>query len=120
MVTIDIDIKTAMIYLLLAALLVLVCYFIVVAKNLVTTLKNVNKILEDASVVSGVAAEKSLEVNDMIGNVQAAIADVSSAVQGDSSAFGAVANVAKTAASLKNLFKSDKPKKKKKKSINKY
>ena len=79
-----------------------------------------NKILEDASVVSGVAAEKSLEVNDMIANVQTAIADVSSAVKGDSSAFGAVANVAKTAASLKNLFKSEKPKKKKKKNINKY
>ena len=116
---IQIEIKTALIYLLLVAAVVLVCYLIVVVKNLVTTIKNVNKILEDASVVSGVAAEKSLEVNDMIGDLQAAIADVSSAVKGDSSTFGAVANVAKTAASLKNLFKSGKPKKKKK-SINKY
>ena len=120
MVTIDIDIKTALVYLLLVAAVVLVCFLIVAAKNLVTTIKNLNKILEDASVVSGVAAEKSLEVNDMIGNIQAAVADVSSAVIGESSAFGAVANVAKTAASLKNLFKSDKSKKKRKKAINKY
>ncbi len=118
---ITIDVKTALIYLLLAAAVVLVCYLIVVVKNLVTTIKNVNRILEDASVVSGVAAEKSLELNDMLSNVQAAVADVSSAVKGDSSTFGAVANVAKTAASLKNLFKSDKSKKKKKKkAINKY
>ena len=120
MVTIDIDIKTALIYLLLVAAVVLVCYLIVVVKNLVTTIKNVNRILEDASVVSGVAAEKSLELNDMISNVQAAVADVSSAVKGDAGTFGAVANVAKTAASIKNLFKSDKKKKKKKKAINKY
>ena len=117
---IQIEIKTALIYLLLAASIVLVCYFVVVAKNLVTTIKNVNKILEDASVVSGVAAEKSLEVNDMIANVQSAVADVTCAVRGDSSTFGAVANVAKTAASLKNLFKSDKSKRKRKKAINKY
>ena len=120
MVTIDIDIKTALIYLLLVAAVVLVCFLIVAVKNLVTTIKNVNKILEDASVVSSVAAEKSLEINDMIGNIQAAVADVSSAVKGDSSTFGAVANVAKTAASLKNLFRTEKPKRKKKKNINKY
>lgn len=117
---ITIDIKTALIYLLLVAAVVLVCYLIVVAKNLVTTIKNVNKILEDASVVSGVAAEKSLEVNDMIDNIQTAVADVSSAVKGDASTFGAVANIAKTAASLRNLFKSDNSKKKRKKTINKY
>ena len=117
---ITIDIKTALIYLLLVAAVVLVCYLVVIAKNLVTTIKNLNRILEDASVVSGVAAEKSLEVNDMIGNVQMAIADVSNAVKGDASTFGAVANVAKTAASLKHLFKTDKSKKKKKKTINKY
>ncbi len=120
MITVDIDIKTVLIYLLLVAAVVLVCYFIVVAKNLVTTIKNLNKILEDASVVSGVAAEKSLEVNDMIDNIQSAVADVSSAVKGDASTFGAVANITKTLASLKNLFRTDKSNKKRKKNINKY
>ena len=118
---ITIDVKTALLYLLLVAAIVLVGYLIVVVKNLVTTLKEVNKILEDVSVVSGVAADKAVQLDSVVGDVQSAVADLSNAMRGEQSTIGAVSNFAKSVGSLAAIFKSDKPKKnkRKKKSINK-
>ena len=118
---ITIDVKTALLYLLLVAAIVLVGYLIVVVKNLVTTIKEVNKILADASVVSGVAAEKAVQLDEVVGEVQAAVADVSKAVKGEQSTIGAVSNFAKATSSLVSVFRSGNAKKqKKKKSINKH
>lgn len=117
---ITIDVKTALLYLLLVAAIVLVGYLIVVVKNLVTTIKEVNQILADAAVVSGVAAEKAVQLDEVVGDVQSAVADLSQAMKGEQSTVGAVSNFAKAVGSLISIFKSDKPKKnKKKKSINK-
>lgn len=118
---ITIEVKTALLYLLLVAAIVLVVYLIVVVKNLVTTIKEVNKILADASVVSGVAAEKAVQLDEVVGDVQSAVADLSQAMRGEQSTFGAVSNFAKAVGSLSAIFKSDQSKKnKKKKNINKH
>ena len=117
---VTIDVKTTMIYLLLLAAIVLAGYLIIIAKNLVTTIKELNKILEDTSVVTGVAAERSVEVNGMIDDLQGAVADVSQAVRGEVGSIGAVVNVVKAAASLKEFFKADKEKvRRNRKNINK-
>lgn len=117
---ITIDVKTALVYLLLVAAIVLVGYLIVVAKNLVKTVKEVNKILEDAAVVSSVTAEKASQLDGIVGDVCSAVSDISQAVKGEQSAIGAVSNLAKSAGSLVAIFKSGKPKKNtKKKNINK-
>jgi len=116
---ITIDIKSALIYLLLVAGIILIGYLIVVAKNLVTTIKELNKILEDTSVITNVAAERSVEVNGMIDDIQSAVADVSQAVKGEVGVIGSFANVTKAVLSLKELFHTKKNNTKKK-SINKY
>ena len=117
---ITIDIKAAFIYVLLIAAIILMGYLVVVAKNFVTTIKELNKILEDVSVISGVAAERSVEVDGMIDDVQSAVADLSQAVKGEVGTIGAFVNMTKAIASMTALFKSDRPKKKEKKTINKY
>ena len=116
---ITIDIKTALIYLLLIAAVVLVCYFIVAVKHLITTIKHLNKVLEDTAVITSVAADRSVEVNGMIDDLQSAVTDVAQAVRGEVGVIGSVANITKAAVSIKELLQSKKPKAKKK-NINKY
>lgn len=119
---ITIEVKTALLYVLLVAAIVLVGYLALVVKNLVTTIKEVNKILGDVSVVSGVAADKAVQLDGLVGDVQAAVADLSQAVVGEQSTVGAVSNLAKSVSSLVSICKSGKSSKKKakkKKNINK-
>ena len=72
------------------------------------------------AIVSGVAAEKAAQLDEVVGEVQSAVVDFSQAIRGENSTIGAVSNFAKSASALISVFKSDKPKKsKKKKSINK-
>ena len=66
---VTIDIKATLVYLLFAALIVLVIYLIIIAKNLVKTIKETNKILRDASVISGIAADKAEQLQNLVGAV---------------------------------------------------
>lgn len=104
---VTIDVRTALIWLLLAALIVFVIYLTVAVKNLVTTIKKTNKILEDAAVVSEVAAKKAVEVDSIISDVQGAVSSISDAVQGTST-IGAVANIVKAAGSVASTVKNKK------------
>ena len=63
------------------AVIVLVIYLIIIAKNLVKTIKETNKILTDA-VISKIAAEKTVQVESIVDDVQAAVSDLSKAVRG--------------------------------------
>lgn len=108
---VTIDVRTALIWLLLAALIVFVIYLTVAVKNLVTTIKKTNKILEDAAVVSEVAAKKAVEVDSIISDVQGAVSSISDAVQGTST-IGAVANIVKAAGSVASTVKSKEENKK--------
>ncbi|MGN0658858.1 MAG: hypothetical protein ACI4LA_04560 [Emergencia sp.] len=103
--TVTIDVKSALIFLLLAALIVLVVYLIIIARNLVKTIKETNKILEDASVISGVAAEKSVQIDGIVSDVQSAVSDLSQAVKGQQNMMGAAANLVKALGSLVAIFK---------------
>ena len=66
---VTIDIKATLVYLLFAALIVLVIYLIIIAKNLVKTIKETNKILRDASVISGIAADKAEQLVGAVSNI---------------------------------------------------
>lgn len=103
---VTIDVRTTLIWLLLAALVVLVIFLIVAVKNLVTTIKKTNKILEDVSVVSDVAAKKAVEIDGIIGDVQGAVSDIAEAVRGTST-ISAVANVVKAAGSIASTVKQN-------------
>ena len=108
---VTIDVRTTLIWLLLAALVILVVYLIVAVKNLVTTIKKTNKILEDVSVVSEVAAKKAVEVDEIVGDVHGVVSDLAKAVQGTST-IGAVTNVVKAAGSVASTVKQNKEKNK--------
>lgn len=108
---VTIDVRTTLIWLLLAALVILVVYLIVAVKNLVTTIKKTNKILEDVAVISEVAAKKAVEVDEIVGDVQGVVSDLAKAVQGTST-IGAVTNVVKAAGSVASTVKQNKEKNK--------
>ena len=105
---ITIDVKAALIYLVLAALIVMVIYLIIIAKNLVKTIKHTNQILEDTTVISGIAADKAKEIDAIIGDVLSAVSDVSNAVKGQQNLIGAVSNIVKSFGSLAAIFNHDK------------
>ena len=108
---VTIDVRTTLIWLLLAALVILVVYLIVAVKNLVTTIKKTNKILEDAAVISEVASKKAVEVDEIVGDVHGVVSDLAKAVQGTST-IGAVTNVVKAAGSVASTVKQNKEKNK--------
>ena len=104
---VTIDIRSTLIYLLFAALVILVIYLILLAKNLIVTVKETNKILKDAAVVSGVAADKAVQVDAVIGDVQSAVADISQAVKGQQNLIGALSNIVKAFGSLAAIFRKE-------------
>lgn len=116
---ITIDIKAALTYLLLTALIVLVIYLIVMTSHFIKTIKKTNKILEDATVISGIAADKAVQVDGMIDDVQSAVSDISQAVKGQQNLVGAVSNIVKAVGSFTAIFQKEagetEPKKKKSK-----
>ena len=109
---ITINVKSALVYLVLIALFVLLIYLIVLAKNLVKTVHHLNDITEDASKITGVAAARTADINDIITDVQKAAADISAAVKGHQGILAAGANFAKAAANAVEYVKDRKDKKK--------
>jgi len=103
---ITIDVKYTLICLVLIALFVLLIYLAVLAKNLITTVKNTNKVIEDASVVSGIASDKATELDDIVGDLTGAVNDVTKAMKGNQSLIGALTNMAKAIASTVSYVKS--------------
>lgn len=105
--SVTLDLKTLLIALVLIALIVLIVYVIIMIKNLMVTLAHTNKILEDFEVVSGIASERSQDLDGIISNVSGTVADLSDAVKGNQTTVSAIASIAKSAASIKGMM-SDK------------
>ena len=95
-----------LICLVLIALIVLLIILAVVAKNLITTVKELNRVLEDTTVVTNVLQERTTEVNGIVGDLGAAVDDVTKAMQGNQSLVGALTNVGKAVASTVSYIKS--------------
>ncbi|MGX8774428.1 MAG: hypothetical protein ACSW8G_05160 [Bacillota bacterium] len=106
--SVTIDLQTALIALVLIALIILIIYAIVMVKKLLVTLNHTNKILEDFEVVSGIASERSQDVNNIISNVSDTVSDLSDAVKGNQTTVSAIASIAKSAASIKGMMSNDK------------
>ena len=86
-------------------LLVLIIYCIALMKNLVTTVKHANKILEDAQVISKIAADKSKEVDQIATDVIDAVSNVSEIIKGNQNKISALTSIIKALTSLKNIVK---------------
>ena len=104
---ITINVKSALIYLLFIALIILVIYLTLLAKNLIKKIKETNKILADTSVISGIAADKATQVDAIVDDVQSAVSDLSQAVKGQQNFVGALSNIVKAIGSLVAIFKKD-------------
>ena len=102
---ITIDLKYTLICLVLIALFVLLIILAKLALNLISTLKNVDKILEDTSVVSGVASDKASQVDGIVGDLSSAIGDITGAMRGNQNLVGAITNI-KAISSAVSYFKA--------------
>ena len=103
---ITIDVKLALICLVLIAVFVLLIFLIVLVKNAITTIKNVNKITEDAAVITAIAKEKTVDINDLLSDFKSAGQDLVEAIKGKKNLLGAIANLAKAGASVVAYVKS--------------
>ncbi len=102
---ITINVKYALLCVLFIAIIILVIYLIIIAKNLVKTIKETNKILQDAAVVSKIAAEKAVQIDGVVDDVQAAVSDLSKAVRGEQNLVATFSNMIKALGPLLAFFR---------------
>lgn len=85
-------------------LIVLIVYGIILIKNLTVSVKLTNKILEDSQSISSIAAERTKEVNSIIGDLGISLGSVSQAIKGNQSTVKAVTSIVNSLGALKSLF----------------
>jgi uncharacterized protein YoxC len=90
------------------AILVLLIYCIICVKNLIPVIKNVNKILEDSRVITGIAADNAKEVDKIIGDLSSSVGSISDIIKGNQSVISALTNLINAIGSLKNLLQREK------------
>ncbi len=103
---ITIDVKDMLVCLALVALIVLLILLCVVAKHLITTVKELNRVLDDTTVVTNVVQERTTQINGAVGDLGIAVGDVTKAMQGNQSLVSALTNVGKAVASAVSYLKS--------------
>ena len=88
-------------------LIILIAYCIAFMKNLITTVKHANKILEDTQVISKIAADKSKEVDKIINDVTYSVGSMSDMIKGNQSTIAALTSMFNALISFKNFKKKD-------------
>ncbi|MDD2189902.1 MAG: hypothetical protein PHV71_03710 [Eubacteriales bacterium] len=86
------------------AILVLLVYCIVFVKNLIPVIKNTNKILEDAQVISGIAADNAKEMDKLVGDLTSSVSSISDIIKGNQSVVAALTSLINAIGSIKNLL----------------
>lgn len=87
------------------ALIVLLFYSIVFVKNLIVTIKKLNKILDDTQVITAVAAESATSAQKVVADVAESVGTVSKAIKGNQSVIQALTSLVNAVTALKNLIK---------------
>ena len=100
--------KTLIVCALLIACVVLVIYLIMVASNLITTLKKVNKILDDTQTVTGMVNNTAKDVQPVVSDLTDAMAGVSRSLKGNDTELNAISNLAKSVSSMVSIIKHKK------------
>ncbi len=90
------------------AILVLLLYCIAFVRNLIPVIKNLNKILEDSKVVSGIAADKAKEVDKLVDDLSSSVGSISKAIKGNQSIVAALTSLINAIGSLRTLFEKEK------------
>ena len=97
--------KDAGLILIGAGLFILICYGISLMRNLIVTVKRTNKILEDAQVISKIAADRSKDVDKIIVDVASSASSISKNIKGNQSTISALTSLVNSIASFKKLMK---------------
>lgn len=86
------------------ALLVLLIYCIVFVRNLIPVVKNVNKILEDSRVITGIVADNAKDVDKIVRELSSSVGSISDVIKGNQSVVAALTSLINAISSLKNLL----------------
>lgn len=93
-------------------ILVLLGYLIIFFRNLITTIKSTNKVLEDAEKITSIAAERTEDVDKIITNVTESVDTLTENIRGNKSTIGFLGSIINFLTSLKGFIskstKSDK------------
>ena len=100
-----ITIKDAGLIIIGLGLIILIAYCIAFMRNLIVTVKATNKILEDASVISKIAADKSKDVDKIISGAASSVSSISESIKGNQSTVAALTSLINAIGSLKKLLK---------------
>jgi uncharacterized protein YoxC len=87
-------------------LIVLIIYGIILLKNLVQTVKTTNKILEDSHEISAIAAERTKEINSIVGDVAHSMGAVNDAFKGNQNVIKALTSIVNSLGALRSIFGS--------------
>ena len=99
-----ISIKSLFLIVLIICIIIFVIYAILVIKDLLVTAKSINKISEDAGVVSEFRERRSPDFEDVKGDVKMSAGGIASALKGEESKIEQVASVISGIASLIGVF----------------
>ena len=90
-----IDVKTALLCLLIIAAIVLAVYLTVAAYNLIKTLKQSQKVLDDFEVVAKIASERTQQLDKFIAQTQKKIKSGQGIINSIPVIFSAISKIAK-------------------------
>lgn len=107
---ITMDLKTLGWALIIIGLLILIVFGIVFMRNLIVTIQHMNRILTDAEKISAIAAERSEQLDGLVGDVSESMGQVTEMIKGNQSIVSALTSIVNAVTSLKNLTTSKKEK----------
>ncbi|MBQ4649448.1 MAG: hypothetical protein IJB73_01970 [Firmicutes bacterium] len=116
-VTLTITWKGVLLSVLGIAGIILLVYLILLIRKLIETLRQVDEIMADAKVVSGVAADKAQKVDGIIEGAADTVGTVVNAIKGNQNMVNAATNFVNATSSLAGMMKKsgNKPNSKKSK-----
>jgi ABC-type transporter Mla subunit MlaD len=91
-------------------LIILIFYGAYLIRNLITTVKSVNKILADAEVISEITARRSKDVDKLIDDATESMGSLADIIKGNQSTIAALTSIVNALGSLKNLISRDRAK----------
>lgn len=103
---ITVDLNALLLALLILAGIVLLVFLTVAVANLIKTLKKANGMLDDVSVMTRVAAEKTTEIKPAIDDLSSAVAGFAAGVHGSESRISSLSSIAKAFTSLVSIIKN--------------
>lgn len=89
-------------------IIILLFYCILLIKNLIPSAKSLAKIMRDAEIASGVAAEGAEEAKKIVSDVSNSVSIVADVLKNNQSTVSALTNLANALGSFKNLMSKDK------------